>query len=83
MLLYPTPYGALTQLYAGTMPEALRYNGEVCSLSPIIHDHSVLTAFLQFLIPWARLGQCRPEMYDEEVGDRLWKWLQDETSSSG
>ncbi|KAI0775581.1 NAD-P-binding protein [Trametes elegans] len=25
---YPTPYGALTQLYAGTMPEALNYNGE-------------------------------------------------------
>lgn len=29
LLLYPTPMGALTQLYAGTMPEALNYNGEV------------------------------------------------------
>ena len=28
-LLYPAPYGALTQLFAGTMPEALNYNGEV------------------------------------------------------
>ncbi|KAJ2990506.1 hypothetical protein NUW54_g8450 [Trametes sanguinea] len=28
VLLYPTPYGALTQLFAGTMPEALNYNGE-------------------------------------------------------
>ncbi|KAI0772872.1 NAD(P)-binding protein [Trametes elegans] len=28
LLLYPTPYGALTQLFAGTMPEALNYNGE-------------------------------------------------------
>ncbi len=28
LLLYPTPMGALTQLYAGTMPEALNYNGE-------------------------------------------------------
>lgn len=28
-MLYPTPYGALTQLYAGTMPEAIKYNGEV------------------------------------------------------
>ena len=28
-IVYPAPYGALTQLYAGTMPEALNYNGEV------------------------------------------------------
>ncbi|KAI0682439.1 NAD-P-binding protein [Cytidiella melzeri] len=28
LLLYPQPMGALTQLYAGTMPEALQYNGE-------------------------------------------------------
>ncbi|TBU29866.1 NAD(P)-binding protein [Dichomitus squalens] len=26
--LWPIPYGALTQLWAGTMPEALNYNGE-------------------------------------------------------
>ena len=34
-MLYPAPYGALTPLFAGTMPEALNYNGEVrpaCSL---------------------------------------------------
>ncbi len=29
VFLHPTPYGALTQLFAGTMPEALDYNGEV------------------------------------------------------
>jgi len=28
MMLYPSPYGALTQLWAGTMPETLNYNGE-------------------------------------------------------
>ncbi|KAI0691856.1 NAD(P)-binding protein [Cytidiella melzeri] len=28
LFLFPTPMGALTQLYAGTMPEALKYNGE-------------------------------------------------------
>ena len=32
----------------------------------------------QFMIPWARLGKCRPECYDDEVGERLWKWLEDE-----
>ncbi|TFK84293.1 NAD(P)-binding protein [Polyporus arcularius HHB13444] len=62
ILLFPTPYGALTQLFAGTMPEALNYNGE-------------------FLIPWARLGKCRPEAYDDELGERLWKWLEDEVKA--
>jgi len=28
LLLYPTPYGALTQLYAGTSPETLDMNGK-------------------------------------------------------
>ncbi|RDX54720.1 NAD(P)-binding protein [Lentinus brumalis] len=59
VFLHPTPYGALTQLFAGTMPEALDYNGE-------------------FLIPFARLGKCRPEAYDDELGERLWTWLEDE-----
>ncbi|TBU26106.1 NAD(P)-binding protein [Dichomitus squalens] len=62
LLLYPAPYGALTQLFAGTMPEALNYNGE-------------------FLIPWARLGKCRPEAYDDAVGEQLWKWLEDEVNA--
>ena len=35
--LYPAPYGALTQLYAGTMPEALKHNGEVCA-SPSLQN---------------------------------------------
>ncbi|KAI0738867.1 NAD(P)-binding protein [Daedaleopsis nitida] len=61
-LLYPTPQGALTQLFAGTMPEALNYNGE-------------------FLIPWARLGKCRPEAYDDAVGERLWAWLEEEVKA--
>ncbi|TBU37636.1 NAD(P)-binding protein [Dichomitus squalens] len=59
ILLYPAPQGALTQLFAGTMPEALNYNGE-------------------YMIPWARLGKCRPECYNDEIGERLWKWLEDE-----
>ncbi|KAI8986260.1 NAD(P)-binding protein [Trametes punicea] len=62
VLLYPAPYGALSQLFAGTMPEALNYNGE-------------------FLIPWARLGKCRSEAYDQEIGDRLWKWLEEQVKA--
>lgn len=30
LLSYPVPYGALTQLYAGTMPEGANLNGKVC-----------------------------------------------------
>ncbi|KAI0782859.1 NAD(P)-binding protein [Abortiporus biennis] len=58
-ILHPAHYGALTQLWGGTMPETIQYNGE-------------------FLIPWARLGRCREEAYDPEIGDRLWKWLEGE-----
>ena len=28
-MLYPAEYGALTQLWAGTMPDVLEHNGEV------------------------------------------------------
>ncbi|KAI0754734.1 NAD(P)-binding protein [Daedaleopsis nitida] len=62
MFLYPPSKGALTQLFAGTMPEALNHNGE-------------------FFIPWARVGRCRPEAYDDELGQRLWQWLEDETKA--
>ena len=30
------------------------------------------------MIPWARLGRCRPEVYDDEVGNKLWSWLESE-----
>jgi len=58
-ILYPAPYGALTQLWAGTMPETLDYNGK-------------------FLIPWARVGACRKEAYDDAIGERLWNWLEEQ-----
>lgn len=33
VVCYDVSYGALTQLYAGTMPEAVNYNGKVRSTS--------------------------------------------------
>ncbi|KAH9933815.1 uncharacterized protein B0H18DRAFT_1115186 [Fomitopsis serialis] len=56
--LYPVGPGALTQLWAGTMPEALEHNGG-------------------FLIPWARVGECRKEAYDDALGEKLWTWLEE------
>ena len=83
-MLYPAPYGALTPLFAGTMPEALAYNGEVRPgvlrrRYPASHVESIMD--VQFMIPWARLGKCRPEVYDDEVGNRLWSWLEEEVKA--
>ncbi|KAH9932805.1 NAD(P)-binding protein [Epithele typhae] len=60
--LFPPTMGALTSLFAATMPEALNYNGE-------------------FMVPWARLGKCRQEMYDDSLGQKLWERLEDETKT--
>ncbi|OCH86008.1 NAD(P)-binding protein [Obba rivulosa] len=62
LMLYPAPYGALTQLWGGLMPEPLKYSGE-------------------FLVPWARLGRCRPEAYDDAIGERLWNYLEEQVKN--
>ncbi|CCM06317.1 uncharacterized protein FIBRA_08569 [Fibroporia radiculosa] len=59
LTLHPTPLGALTSLWAATMPEPLDHNGE-------------------FFIPWARFGVPRTEAYDDEIGERLWNWLEEQ-----
>ncbi|TFY63928.1 hypothetical protein EVG20_g6134 [Dentipellis fragilis] len=56
LFLYPTPYGALNQLWAGTSPETADFNGK-------------------FIVPWTRIGECRPEASDPENGRRLWDYL--------
>ncbi|TFY69199.1 hypothetical protein EVJ58_g553 [Rhodofomes roseus] len=57
---WPVERGVLTSLWAGTMPEPIKHNGE-------------------FAVPWARIcDPCRPEAYDDEIGNRLWDWLEEE-----
>jgi len=58
LTLRPAPFGALTQLWAGTMPEALNVS-------------------VQYLVPTAKVARCRPEAYDEELGAKLWDWLEE------
>lgn len=36
----------------------------------------------EFFIPWARVGRCRDEAYDDGIGERLWDWLQDQVKSN-
>lgn len=44
-MTYEPPYGALTQLWAGTMPEALNYNGEVSTLLFFLCYHLLISVF--------------------------------------
>ena len=32
----------------------------------------------QFLVPYARLGRTQAEMYDAELGERLWRYLEEQ-----
>ncbi|TFY53263.1 hypothetical protein EVJ58_g9546 [Rhodofomes roseus] len=60
-VLQPVEKGALTQLWASTMPEAVNHNGG-------------------FLIPWARVGRCRPEAYDDASREQLYDWLEEQVN---
>ncbi len=67
--------GALTQLYAGTMPQAAEFGGKVgrrCALASLSLAHTVM----QYMIPWARVGEARKETNDPKVGAELWAWLE-------
>ncbi|KAF8128005.1 hypothetical protein EV363DRAFT_1297981 [Boletus edulis] len=57
--LYDVSYGAITQLYAGTIPDGKSLNGK-------------------YLIPWARIGNPRPDTQDSEVGKKLWEYLEEQ-----
>ncbi|TFY57558.1 hypothetical protein EVJ58_g6951 [Rhodofomes roseus] len=62
-ILRPAPFGALTQLWAGTMPEAINHNGK-------------------YAIPAARIAPCRAEAYDDELGKRVWEFLEEEVKEA-
>ncbi|KAJ3541899.1 hypothetical protein NM688_g6029 [Phlebia brevispora] len=55
-MLFETPMGAVTQLYAGTMPEALQYNGEfmvpfarVAKCRPEAYDPEIATRLWEWM----------------------------------
>ena len=45
-----------------------------CATAP-----SAANANGQFFIPWARAGKPNKAAEDPQVGERLWKWLEEET----
>lgn len=66
--------GTLTQLYAGTMPEAADLGGKVSTLYSRSQIWMLTTP--QYLVPWARLGEPLKETQDEKAGAQLWDWLE-------
>lgn len=62
VVLYHASYGALTQLYAGTSPEAATLSG-------------------QHLVPWARVGECRSDTQDPQLGKELWTYLEEQVEN--
>jgi retinol dehydrogenase-12 len=77
-MLHPVEYGALTQLYAGTSEDGLKFNGEVSSSTfSYVQDQTHQMSF-QYLIPWARMGNPNPVALDKRLGEELWKWLEEQ-----
>jgi retinol dehydrogenase-12 len=82
-LFYPVPYGALTQLYVGTVPAAADANGKV-------REHAARPArcttdrpaSAQWFVPWAREGKF-PNQISPKEDERLWAWLEAETATRG
>ncbi|KAF8682753.1 KR domain [Rhizoctonia solani] len=62
LIVYPASQGALTQLWAGTMPEGLEHNGKASG----------------YLVPWAQVGVMPPGARDGKVAEKLWTWLEEQ-----
>lgn len=50
-------------------------------LIPLNVSPGLIDSWIQFLIPWARVGRCRDEVYDPKVGEKLWEWLEENTKA--
>lgn len=71
-------YGALTQLYAATAPEAVWFNGKVGNVAgaySMVHSNEF---HHQYLGPWATVRECRSDHNDVGKEDALWEWCSSE-----
>lgn len=84
-MLYHASYGALTQLWAGTSPEGLEFNGKVClrlrNGTPVTSAHPLMCLLSQYLIPWARVGKASAASYDPKLGEELWTWCEEQVAN--
>ncbi|KAI0031849.1 NAD-P-binding protein [Vararia minispora EC-137] len=70
----PTPFRQILQY-------GLLYPAPYGALTPLWAGTSAETLDMngKFLIPWARLGECRPEANDPEISRKLWKFMEKAT----
>ena len=68
--------GALTQLWAATSLEGAEFGGKV-SRFPYLREYTttLMSIDLQYLIPWARMGEAKKETENTVLAQKLWDWL--------
>ena len=71
---YPFEYAPITQLWAGTAPEAADMNGKVGLFAFCFR--TLLDSLLKYVIPWGKLGKPHPAVNDEALTAELWAWLE-------
>ncbi|KAF7368945.1 NAD(P)-binding protein [Mycena venus] len=77
LMLYPAPYGALTQLWAGTTNEGATFGGKVECFHLLRYAEADTSA--QYLIPWARIGTSPST--DPAAEKALWTWLEEQVEN--
>jgi retinol dehydrogenase-12 len=70
----------VTSLWAGTSAEGADLGGKVTD-SGLSKDDRASLLFVQYLIPWARVGVARAATEDPEAGRQLWEWAEDQVKN--
>ncbi len=83
MILHPVELGALTQLYGGTAPEAAEHNGRVSDHIVRVRSHGSISWIikLQYLRPWARLGEAHKGTNDVQAQEEMWTYCEREVKA--
>ena len=81
---YPTSYGVITSLYAGTTPAAAELNGKVGIIPAsriclwFVNLFTRNLFFFQYLTAWARVTPPHKKALDPELEKKLWEWCEEQ-----
>jgi retinol dehydrogenase-12 len=78
MISFDVEHGALTQLWGGTSPEGKDLNGKVSCIFSFKNMDWFLMPFIQYLIPFAKVGTPSAHAQDPQIGQELWTWLEEQ-----
>ena len=74
--------GALTLLWAGTTDEGLTQGGKVISsLFNVPSARGAYALYLQYLVPWARVGIPTTSAQDPKLAEELWTWMEEQVQN--